>query len=541
MVLSKHFRLVHAGDGMEMTKLLQRRSVLLSVILVAVATVRIALTWPVFNATTDEPTQIACGMEWLDKHTYSMEHDHPPLARVAAALGPYLLGARSQAKEGSKAGAEILVTGGRTTRNLTAARAGILPFFWIACAAVFLWAKRAGGPISAVLAVLLFTNLPPVLAHSGLATTDMAVTGFVGAAALSLLLWFERPGFRRVVLLGVTVGLAILSKFSAIPFLASATAAMALSAIVPNGMVAVRALRPRHLTSLFAGLAVAALVIWGGYRFSYGRVPETDLVSPAPELISGIRAVKIHEEAGHLAYLLGRYSENGFREYYPIALGVKTPLAFLILLAVGTASCFRRWKTDAYRLPLAFSLGILLCAILLNRINIGVRHILPVYVGFSVVAAAGLHWLLAGKRAVYAGAALLLWLLVSVAASHPDYLPYFNEFVGSEPERVLIDSDLDWGQDMTRLAVRLGELKVSHFTYLPIIYLELSGKPLPGVEPMDIVSMKAGWHAAHVTQLKLNQYEIRQKNPDAIFWTDRVAPTERVGRGILLWHVPNSQ
>jgi len=62
--------------------------------LVAIAIVRIVATYHDVNQAYDEPAHIACGMEWLDKGTFTMEPQHPPLPRVMAALGPYLAGLR---------------------------------------------------------------------------------------------------------------------------------------------------------------------------------------------------------------------------------------------------------------------------------------------------------------------------------------------------------------------------------------------------------------------------------------------------------------
>src|SRR5947209_14951693 len=77
-------------------EVLEQRSALLAAALVLLASARIIATYTVFNHTADEPAHVACGMEWLDQGVYRWEAQHPPLARVAAALGPYLLGVRSQ-------------------------------------------------------------------------------------------------------------------------------------------------------------------------------------------------------------------------------------------------------------------------------------------------------------------------------------------------------------------------------------------------------------------------------------------------------------
>src|SRR5437868_6602673 len=119
---------------------------------VLVATVRIIATYPVFNHTFDEPAHIATGMEWLDRGSYTWEPQHPPLARIFCALGPYLLGGHTHKLRPERftdpkdnldhEGLAILYEGHRYDRTLTTARLGILPFFWIASAVVFVWGRR---------------------------------------------------------------------------------------------------------------------------------------------------------------------------------------------------------------------------------------------------------------------------------------------------------------------------------------------------------------------------------------------------------------
>ena len=102
---------------------LQKHSVPAFLILVALASLRIVTTYTVFNHTIDEPAHIACGMEWLDKGVYHYEPQHPPLARVAAALGPYLAGIRpSGAANMFQEGALILYRDNHYDRNLALAR-----------------------------------------------------------------------------------------------------------------------------------------------------------------------------------------------------------------------------------------------------------------------------------------------------------------------------------------------------------------------------------------------------------------------------------
>src|ERR1043166_6964439 len=123
-------------------------------LIVGVALPRVAATYGVFCQTADEPVHIAAGYEWLTSNHYDVDRSHPPLARAASAVWPLLTGATAD---------ELLFHGGHYLRNLAGCRAPNLIFFLIAMVVVFLWSRS-------IVAVALFSLLPPVLAHAGLAT-----------------------------------------------------------------------------------------------------------------------------------------------------------------------------------------------------------------------------------------------------------------------------------------------------------------------------------------------------------------------------------
>jgi len=498
-------------------KLDTRRAAWLAVLLVLIGSARIVSTYTVFNHTIDEPDHLAAGMEWLSAGKYLYEDQHPPLARVMGALGPYLAGERWHAGPDSyREGYRILGRGAHYDRTLALGRAGILPFFWIASAVVFLWGARTAGAPAALLATLLFTTLPPVLAHAGLIATDMAAAAWIGAAALASLFWVEKPGRRRTAIFGVAIGLACLSKFSALLFLPAALLAMH------------RARLWRHRRSLAAACVVAFLVIWAGYRFSFARVEYLHLRLPAPRFFTGLATLWAHNAAGHASYLLGRRSATGFWYYYPVALALKTPLALLLLVAGAAIGACRRFARLGP--ALGFCLAILVCA-LASRINIGVRHVLPVYLGLSVIGGGVAAAMLRRRAARWILAGLLLWQVASGALQHPDYLAYTNEIAGSHPENFLADSDLDWGQDMKRLGTRLQRAGDTEVTFEPFnrTYATLAGDPFPRILPVDSERPAAGWNAVSVSTWKI--FGVPQ-------WANRVPAQEKVGRSILLWHFP---
>src|SRR5207247_4785523 len=101
-------------------------------------------------------------------------------------------------------------------------RPGTLPFFLLASMVVYLWARRYFGGVVAVVATGFFTLAPPVLAHGGMACTDMALAACLGAAFLALMVWAEEPTSRHGLLLGLCAAMAGLSKYTALGYLPAA-------------------------------------------------------------------------------------------------------------------------------------------------------------------------------------------------------------------------------------------------------------------------------------------------------------------------------
>jgi len=499
-------------------------------LLIFIASVRIAATYRTFSPTFDEPAHIACGMEWLERGTYTYEDQHPPLARVAAALLPWLNGNRGHSHPNMWEEGWLIVAD--DPANLILARAGILPFFWIACVSLFYLAREIVDSVVATWSVAFFTLLPPILAHAGLATTDMALTAGVCSALLFFLLWLRAPTFRRAALLGVSLGFALLCKFSSLPFIPAAAFAMSLTVLLANP-ARLRRVRVAHLLQLALALAIACLLVWAGYGFSWGQVRGDGPFRPAPEFWAGLKSVRAHNRAGNVSYLLGQTSQHGFFWFYPVCIAVKTPLAWLFFAATGAVA---GWNDRRMWMAFGPSLAILAVAMGFGHINLGIRHILPVYLGFSVVAAMGLKFMIRRRAGIGVAACLALWLLASTTHAHPDYLAYFNELAGNRPEHILIDSDLDWGQDVFRLEKRLAD---AHAASVAVLTFGSSPPSLQkggiALSAFSIDAPKPGWNAVGITPLTILQNQARTRDPNRTFWFERMPP-EHVGKGILLWY-----
>jgi Dolichyl-phosphate-mannose-protein mannosyltransferase len=568
--------------------------------------------WRVYSNTWDEPEHLAAGIELLDRGKYEYDTEHPPLGRVFLALGPYLAGARSfgtPPPEGTPEGLHILYVKGAYWRDLTLARLGMLPFLALLLIATWLWARRLlPSEGAALLAVVLLVSVPPVLGHAALASLDVAAAATTLLALYALQSWISSTRGRTAALFGLAAGVAVVTKFSSVPFIGVSLIALALTHAAAAGRggpaapgAPPRALRPAGPASWrtrVAGLALAALValvpIWLAYglrvsdpagvasRFNWAvsyllqqhgashlfgvLFAHLSLPRELEDLVNGMVAVKAHNDSGHLSYLLGRVRLTGWWYFYLVALVVKTPIPLLVAGPLGMVwLAVGGWRRrDSWALaPLAAVVAILVFASAVSRINIGIRHILIVYpfmaLGGAYLAVRLWHalrpapklpagadidvsptvrqipnhpWKHSKNLRLVAAAALLAgltWELSPLSTAWPDYLPYFNETV-THPERVLVDSDLDWGQDLHRLELRAAQLRIGHLNLAYRGTADLRREPLPPLHVLPGRERVTGWVA--VSQLA------RTRNLSDYAWLDAYQPLERVGKTIDLYYVP---
>ncbi len=531
------------------------RVVLVLTLLVSLA--RVISTYKVFSATSDEPAHISAGMEWLQFHDYTYELQHPPLARVAVALGPYLLGLRSEEQRKFTPenlvvmfdeGYNILYSKGDYDTNLAWARAGTLPFLILLAGVTYAWGRRYFSENAGLLAVVLLLTLPPILGHAGLATLDVGCAATVTFALYEFLRWLDESTHRRAAILGLAVGLAMLTKFSSIPFLAVA--------IIP--VLAWRARKTRWTQLAIAG-GVAFLLIWAGYRFEikplepqYGPHPKIDQALqhiplaprvfeaamntpiPASDFFLGIRDVWRHNDLGHDSFLFGEFRRTGWWYFFPVVLALKTPIGFLLLTLVALGLTLR----NIQRLPRAQSLtALFFIAIVLfsmtSRIDAGIRHILSVYPLLALLAAnMVVRACQTSPKAAVASVALVAVALGESVGAHPDYMAHFNLLAGTHPERILCESDLDWGQDLKRLSNRLRELHADHVS---IGYFGSSPLDKAGLPPYRVLGHEdpvPGYVAVSVRFLNLEY-----ARNGGYSWLRSRKPLERIGRSIDLYYL----
>jgi hypothetical protein len=339
------------------------------------------------------------------------------------------------------------------------------------------FARSLYGPAGGLLTAVFVCFAPNLLAHGPLITPDVYLTaGLLGSLwAFDALL--RRPGWRTALLLGLALGAACLAKLTA----------LLLFVILPPVLLAFQIAdhyraktepaeatpgRRTWLAAAGAGL-VGLLVVNAGYLFAGTGTPLGDFAFqsgpfrqvqqalpawlPVPLPAAYFRGLDAQlAEEGYLAYLLGRFNQQGFWHYYLVGLLVKTPLVVLALCGLAWL-CGRGVRRR--EVALLATAGVLFVFFSLARHkNIGMRYLLflePMMAVWVGRLAASPCWTAPAYRrrlrAVTAAAGA--WLVVTALATWPDYLAYFNPACGgpSKGHKYLLDSNLDWGQDLIAL------------------------------------------------------------------------------------------
>jgi 4-amino-4-deoxy-L-arabinose transferase-like glycosyltransferase len=525
---------------------------------VLIATLLIFWCYRDLSTTWDEPAHIGPGMQWLSKGDYDLDVIDPPLPRVSTAIGPYLLGIRSFGKSDPyDEGNQILTAHGNAQlhRVLTAARLGILPYFFIAAFLTWRITRRWLGPWPAAMAVFLFATCPPVLAHASLATTDITFTATFLLAIYLIWRAFLDPRPWRCTLAGVAFGLACISKLSAAPYLVLCGCAFLVYVLSKKRIF------PRAVAWLVFFVA-AAVTIWAGYHFSVGSLasanpkshqtlqhtlerfgPASGVVAavvnhvPANPYFQGLHFIMRMKKYPPPGYLFGQLYYGGRWYFYPVILLLKTPIPFMLLVLAGSFYAIRRLVSgsDEFALvPLVAISGPILVATM-SHINLGVRHVLVAYPFFAMLAALAaveLYRRFQNSRKIVLSTVVLLlgWQFVSCMRSAPDFLTYFIEPAASRGGYIAIDSDYDWGQDLFRLRDKLKELHASDVAIAYSGSVDMNSYGLPEWRRLpDNNQPVKGWVVVSETMLRAN--------PGQYGWVTQYEPVADAGKTLHIYHI----
>ena len=450
------------------------------------------------SATWDEPIHLTAGYVALTSGDFRVDPSHPPLLRMWAAL-PAL--AMAPVRPDTRAiddtvpqrwlqdaygfAHQFMYIDNDADRMLRASRVMVVLLGVVLGVLVFCWAREWLGLVPAAAALVLFAFEPNLLAHASLVTTDLGLTTFVFGTTYFLWKTCEHPSPLYAFAAAGCGGLAMASKFSAIvlvPIVIVLLATAVIRRAIPIRVAAA-------VAALMITLAVTAIWMVYGFRFLPSESPDWAFTFDAdsggqPTLAAVAAWVDRHHllpnayTQGFLynqsslqvmpAFLAGQLSTDGWWYYFPLAFLIKTPIAVILLLALGLGLCVARFRTMG-ALPLAFvgvPIAIYLGVAMASGINIGLRHILPIYPFVLLIAAAAVRGLLVarGRWAPVALAVVLAAGVAEPARAYPHSLAFFNQSVGG-PEngyRYLADSNLGWGGNLKRLKDWMDRNRVPH-------------------------------------------------------------------------------
>jgi hypothetical protein len=447
------------------------------------------------SPTMDEPFHTLAAAEYAIAGTYNANLEHPPLVkllsgfavRAAGSRPPYMeapFSMRTAEQPRPFAFRSSLAPG----RLFGAARTPVVGLFFVLVLAVGGAVRRWGGSAAGLLAAALVAFEPNLVAHAGVVHTDLAAAlGFYGTLVLSLLA-LEKRSLALWAGAGAALGASLAAKFSCV-LLVPMVAVLALVGLFRERREAAREGRRPALTPLrglgLAGVASAA-VLFGSYAVAMRHMTPRDAEGAVriflasrqapPETVARVVALShVSMEAGHYAaglagialqnrtgggvnVLRGQLSVDGFWDYFFVAFGVKTALGFLFVLAAAAVlALVKRVRLTlvlwTFLLPVAY----LFLTGMATSYNIGIRHMLPVYPLLASAAVLLVFRALPPRAAAAVLAAGVALQAAETLAVHPHELSFFNAAAGGPARGAewLNDSNLDWGQDLIRLARRL--------------------------------------------------------------------------------------
>jgi len=558
-----------------------------------VLTFALALTSAVQKSPTmDEQNHIARGAAYLGTGDPRLSVEHPPLVNVLSALPAHLLlDLHLPLDEWWEFGEWypfadnfLWQANAQPDRIVFLARLPIIGLGLVLVSLVFRWAECRWGPWGGLLAAAFCALDPNVLAHTRLSTTDVGGTCFAFLATYALWRAVQRPSWPRVLGSGLAFGLALSAKLSNLlfgPIFALAVLADALVVRFPfrcgsrspgekGTSRGGRRLRRvvRNLILLASTVLLGLLIVWASYGFSIGPLPpgggirgglgENGPLVPAPSYIKGVLAILDFSTDGRPAYLLGQYN-HGWWYYFPVAFVVKTPLATLIALLLATGKALRRQpptanlRDDLWLLipPFAYFF-----ASMTSSLNIGYRHLLPMLPFIAVHIARLAHPpCLPVPSSSHSRIrcvillALVIWLALGTLLVYPHFLAYFN-LIGGGPHNgwhILVDSNIDWGQDLKGLRAWMVQEGVEHvrLSWFGSAYPEAYGIThdlLPGLPhgfltwehpPFDLNQPEPGVYVISVTNL----VGVYFPDHDLYAWFRARPPDAKIGYSLFIYEV----
>jgi hypothetical protein len=434
---------------------------------------------------------------------FGLNPEHPPLVKLVAAL-PLL--AMSDLRVPVLQGRNFKVEAFLSGKDFNAwnidrgilfrARLAVTIFPLLLGLLVFLAAREMFGTTAAFVALTFLAFDPTLLAHGAMVTTDVGVSCFIFAAVYAFYRYAKAPSWGRAALVGLVTGLGFAAKHTGV-LIVPMLIALAICEIIRNPRRASGESTDCRKTltgKMFGALALAAVislvVLWAFYGFRYRSRPGGLEINPPlsvylaqiskpweakllgtvarfhalPEsYLYGMADIQQVDDA-YTAFFFGKTYPHGTHWYFPAVILIKSTLPFLLLMLIAAGAMvtrrFTRWREILF---LTIPPAIYLTVAMSSQMNIGARHIMPVYPFLYVLGAGAVYELMRREpRWGLVIAVLLLWQAVAAVRTYPVYMAYGNELWGgpANVHKYLSDSNTDWAQQLIATKKYLDQHKI---------------------------------------------------------------------------------
>lgn len=559
-------------------------AILIFMFLVALFSSAGAFGIPGDSGTVDEIAHIPSGYSYVKYGDFRLNPEHPPLAKALAGI-PLTLQSNIKGFKDNwtwdsidqwDAGWYFLYKAGNDPAEV---------LFWARLPMILLmiglglflykWASELFGRKAGIFTLALYSLYPDVIAHGRLVTTDVAAAfGFV-VAIYYFSRMIEKPTLKTVLIAAIAFAIAQLLKFSA--FLLFGVLLI---------LIIVRAIQERgekdgfwakfwfYFKKYFWVSLFSLLFVWLAYTpFTWNTPPsiehkliETNLTQdvrtlplrnflhhfennhflrPLGHYLLGVFLVVARVAGGNATFAIGHVSDKSIPWYFPFAWIIKTSIPIIILLfsSLGYIIVKRseKNKKNAWILSLFLSPFLVYWGFTLKgQLDIGIRHLVPTIPFVLFLIAYLVKRIFDSKKMylIYGIFALLIYMAISTLSNYPNFIGYMNESVPrGERYQYLIDSSLDWGQDMLRLQKYVDDnhiqnIKVDYFGgSVPSYYIPQSKDWHSAFGPTT------GWLAVSATYYQSSRLYGPKEGQWSYSWLDNIKPKAIIGGSILVYNI----
>ncbi len=454
------------------------------------------------SQTTDEAIHIYAGYRYLMHADFTYNPEHPPLVKYLAGLPLVFMDLNEPLRyeqyakktsnfffwgdpEQSYVAEDFLYNSGNdASRILFFARVPMVVLTLLLGILVFVIAVYAWGWGGGILTLLLYVLDPTVSGHGHLVTTDIGFAAGMLLSLITLWLFLEKRTQMSAMWFGISIGLMLLTKYSAL-LMGPVLLALIIWYVFANRAI----LSFSEIISLARKLALAGIIAWvvliAGYRFQLSPPPyERSVVLAAKEAnnidnpwmpdsvfinstynivrfamvpgdyFRGVFSFLNHATSGHPSFLLGEFSGKGWWYYFPVLFSAKVFILVLLLFITSLFLIIRNRKVKPIGIFFLIAFVLYFASSMTSNVNIGVRHVMPAFPLMCILIGSLVYFSHRYTRAVQMG--VIITVLVSIiefVSISPYYLSYFNQLYGGSyyGYKIAVDSNLDWGQDLYRI------------------------------------------------------------------------------------------